>query len=270
MSEANLEQEIVADEPIVEQEAVVEATEEAQEVEQTEAEVIEAARVRAIAEAQGWRPDGKLNPVEFLEAIPKYSEGLVSKLRTAEDKIERLTKAVGAQINAANERAKAEAEQRLRDAVERGDTAAAIEAAAEVHKPQPTLEEVPTDPQAKLKAWTEQPEQAWFRTDQNMAHDAAAFYNAEAAKLGRDDPDVILPLVTSKIRKLYPEKFTNPNRQQGSATTATTAARTTQPARKGVDLASLGLSQTVISQYRALGLTDAEIADSMRTTKRVY
>jgi len=202
--------------------------------------------------------------------VPKYSEGLVSKLKAAEDKIERLSKAVGSQINAANERAKAEAEQRLRDAVERGDTHAAIEAAAAVHKPQETFEAEPVDTQSRLKQWTEQPEQAWFRTDQNMAHDAAAFYNAEAAKLGRDDPDVILPLVTSKIRKLYPEKFTNPNRQQGSATSAPNAARTTQPVRRGVDLAALGLTAPVIQQYRALGLTDAEIAKSMESTKRVY
>lgn len=269
MSEANLEQETV-DEVVSEVEPEVETLQETAELEQTEAEVVEADRVRAIAEAQGWRPDGKLNPVDFLEAIPKYSEGLVSKLRAAEDKIDRLTKAVGSQISAANERAKAEAEQRLRDAVERGDTSAAMEAAAEVHRPQPTLDETPTDTQTKLKQWTERPEQAWFRTDPDAAHDAAAFYNAEAAKLGRDDPDVILPLVTAKIKKLYPEKFTNPNRQQGSATPASTAARTTQPARKGVDLAALGLAQPVIQQYRALGLTDAEIAESMRTTKRVY
>jgi hypothetical protein len=243
---------------------------EAPEATQTEAEVVEAARIRAIAEAQGWRPEGKLDPVDFLEAIPRYSEGLVNKLRAAEDKIERLSRAVGQQISAADAEAKARAEVQFQEATERGDVEAARRAAAELHKPAPVLEDTPTDAQSKVKAWTEQPEQHWFRDNAEMAADAAAMYDAEMRRLGRDDPDQILPVVNNKIRKLHAEKFTNPNRQLGSAATTTGASRTTQQASRRAVSAEGLIDPAIRAQYLRLGLTDAEIVKSLEMSKRVY
>lgn len=250
----------------------IEADEQVDEVEEVEveAESVEFARVRAIAEAQGWTPKGKLNPVEFLENIPKYNEALLAKLRANEESVKRLQKAVGQQISAADAAAKAKAEQAFEAATERGDVAAARAAAAELHKPAPVIEDDPTDAQTKVKAWAEQPEQAWFRADQAMASKTAALYDGEMRALGRDDPDVILPLVEKQIRMLFPHKFTNPNRERGSAATTSPAARTTPTTRRAASAESLGIEPHILAQYRKHGLTDADIVKSMESTKRVY
>lgn len=282
MSEANLSQEysdLPAEEPEIVETPEIEAESVEIEVETPENEVetaevaAEDARIRAIAEAQGWRPEGKLSPMDFLEAIPKYSEGLVSKLKAAEDRIAKLQKAVGAQISEANERARKEAEQRLVEATERGDTQAALKAAEELHaqredfdEPAPVAEPV-NEVQAKLKAWTERPEQAWFRTDAEMAQDAAALYNAEVNKRGgRDDPDVILPIIDKRIRALYPDKFPrpNPNRSAAPGSPTASAARPVQTARKPASAEGL-VDPTVLAQYRRMGLSDADIIKSLES-----
>ena len=257
----------VIDDPVIDD--VVE-TPEAEETQQAEVETVELARVRAAAEAQGWRPEGKLGPVEFLEAIPKYSEQLVQKLRDLEAKNEKLFRAVGQQISAADAAAKAKAEADLQEATERGDYEAAKRAAAELHKPVQTLDEVPTDAQSKVKAWTEQPEQHWFRSDPKMAAKAAALYDGEMRALGRDDPETILPLVEAEIRALFPHKFVNPNRDRGTAATATTASRTTQQTSRRAPTSEGLIDPTIRAQYLKMGLTEAEIVKSLEIAKRVY
>ena len=112
-------------------------------------------RIRAIAVAQGWRETGKLDPVEFLESIPKYSETLVNKLSALESRYDKLSKVLGGQITAENERAKANARQQIIEATEKGDSEAVLRAAEVLHAPVQTFDDVAIDTQAVVKAWTD-------------------------------------------------------------------------------------------------------------------
>lgn len=239
---------------------------------ETPAEAVARERVEAWATRSGWKPDGKLDAVEFMETVPDYREGLTGKLREHEATVRKLYKVIGEKMVSDQARERASAERELEEAAEAGDVPRVKRAAEVLAKPAETLDDLgePADAeaaaQAKIKVWTEQPAQAWFQTDKNMAQDAASLYDAEVKKNGGvNDPDKILPIVTAKIRKLHSEKFTNPNREQASGGTRTGNGRVTQQSSTS-EVASK-VDPIIYKQYKDWGLTDAQVLKAWESQK---
>jgi hypothetical protein len=180
--------------------------------------------IEEIASLHGWKPDGKLDAETYLRGVPNYKTTLVAKLTTAEQAIEEreqrlrqleeehraLYDHIVQESLKRAEQEKALAAERLRRAVESGDPVAAQRAAEDMAKPPPTL----TPPQERAAdgwaAW--RASNADIVSDPEMWADAKVFADAEARRLGRDDPAVIGPIVVAKVRKLHSQKFVNPNR----------------------------------------------------------
>ncbi len=183
------------------------------------------------AKAQGWRPieefDGDkskwVSAETFVakgELIGKI-ETLGKKLKDADKAIKMLTehhqKVKESEFKRAVDYLKAQKKQ----AYETGDVDKIIEIdekileAKEAQKNIPKDEEVKPDVHPSFQKWQE--ENSWYTTDSEMRQDADAFGNAYAANNPNKDPEEVLEYVTRKIKKLYKDKFENPNRVKASA-----------------------------------------------------
>lgn len=197
-----------------------------------EDQVLVETSIEDTAKAQGWRPleefDGDkskwVSAETFVakgELIGKI-ETLGKKLKDADKAIKMLTehhqKVKESEFKRALDYLKAQKKQ----AYETGDVDKILEIdekISEAKEAQRNIpkeeEEVKPDVHPSFQKWQE--ENAWYTTDSEMRQDADAFGNAYAANNPNKDPEEVLEYVTKKIKKLYKDKFENPNRTKASA-----------------------------------------------------
>lgn len=84
----------------------------------------------------------------------------------------------------------------------------------ETQKAQKQQDQVDETPEAHpaFQSWVS--ENKWYETDSEMRADADAFGEAYARNNTDKTPQEVLEYVAKKIKKAYPEKFTNPNRNK--------------------------------------------------------
>ena len=198
-----------------------------------QAEVVVVPSIETVAREQGWKPveefEGDTSKwvsaetfVAKGELIAKI-ESLGKKLKDSDKAIKMLTehhqKVKESEFKRAVEYLKAQKKQ----AYEAGDVDKIIEIddkiaeVKETQKAQVTLETKETSPEVhpSFKAW--QDNNSWYTSDSEMRADADAFGNAYAANNPDKTPEQVLEYVSTKIKKVYKDKFENPNRSKASA-----------------------------------------------------
>jgi len=187
--------------------------------------------VEDTAREQGWKPleefdgdKGKWVSAETFvakgELITKI-ESLGKKLKDADKAIKMLTehhqKVKESEFKRAVEYLKAQKKQ----AYETGDVDKIIEIddkIAEVKENQKSQKEEPAStPEIHPSFQKWQSENVWYTTDSEMRADADAFGNAYAANNPEKTPEEVLDYVSKKVKRLYKDKFENPNRSKASA-----------------------------------------------------
>lgn len=187
--------------------------------------------IETTAREQGWKPleefDGDkakwVSAETFVakgELINKI-ESLGKKLKDADKAIKMLTehhqKVKESEFKRAVEYLKAQKKQ----AYEAGDVDKIIELddkIAEVKENQKTQKEEPVatpEVHPSFQKW--QNENSWYTTDSEMRADADAFGNAYAANNPEKTPEEVLDYVAKKVKRLYKDRFENPNRNKASA-----------------------------------------------------
>lgn len=101
----------------------------------------------------------------------------------------------------------------------------------------------------------------WYERDEDM-RDFADTYGITLAKKGKT-PSEVLELVEKQVRKTFPEKFTNPNRDKPSAVEAPTRSGTTNDGFTMTDDERSIMKKIV----RAGGITEAEYIKELRRVK---
>lgn len=187
------------------------------------------------AKAQGWRPkeefDGDVSKwvsaETFLakgELIEKI-EYLGKKLKASEQAIDMLKQHHGQVKEAEFKRAVEFLKAQKKKAYEDGDASAIIaiddkidevKEAARVARQEPQIQEEEDGSQHPAYIAWEQ-ENTWYGENANMKKDADAIGIDYARAHPSLSPERVLKYVTQEMKKLYPEKFSNPLRKQPSA-----------------------------------------------------
>lgn len=178
---------------------------------------------------QGWTPEEefKANPdnagKKWRTAEDFLDRGeLFSKIDDLSKKLKNTTKTLG-QLNEHHKRVKeAEYKRALetlknqkRNALEEGDADALIEIDDRIAEVKQAQREESRTTQAnnmpeELEAWIEK--NPWYTSDNEMASEADAIGIGYKTKNPEKSPEDVLKYVEGRIKKIYPEKFTNPNR----------------------------------------------------------
>jgi hypothetical protein len=95
--------------------------------------------------------------------------------------------------------------------IEIDDKIAEVRETQKAQKQQAQIDESP-DSHPAFQSWVS--ENKWYETDSEMRADADAFGEAYARNNTDKTPQEVLEYVSKKIKKTYPEKFTNPNRNK--------------------------------------------------------
>lgn len=219
----------------------------------TREEIEEAAR------AQGWNADGELDALGFLKNGRKFVDKARKRAMTLEQEVDQLRSIVAEHVSKVVAERNEDIETQLRRAIEDGDTETATRLAKRLADKPP---EVPRGPDPVVEEWTQ--ENTWFTEDAELRAEAIAEFDVEARKAGTDDPNVVLPRVERKIKKLYPEKFAtpeNPNRSRATGSARSTGAR---PPKGKKTLKDFPSSMTAhIEQFRTMGLSEDQIIKSL-------
>ncbi len=188
--------------------------------------------VENTAREQGWKPleefDGDkakwVSAETFVakgELITKI-ESLGKKLKDSDKAIKMLTEHHQKVKESEFKRAVEYLKTQKKQAYEAGDVDKIIEIddkIAEVKENQKTqkAEEPKSTPEIHPSFQKWQDENTWYTTDSEMRTDADAFGNAYAANNPEKTPEEVLEYVSKKVKRLYKDKFENPNRSKASA-----------------------------------------------------
>lgn len=183
------------------------------------------------AREQGWRPkdDYEGDPSKWVSAETFVAKGelidriesLGKKLKESEKTIKMLadhnTKVKESEFKRAVEFLKAQ----KKVAYEQGDVDKIIELddklaeVREVQKTQGNAEAAPAnDPHPDFLDWAS--DNKWYDRNSEMRADADTFGEAYLRNNPKKTPKEVLEFVTTKIKKAYPEEFSNPNRSRPS------------------------------------------------------
>ena len=182
------------------------------------------------AREQGWRPKEEFegDASKWVSAETFVAKGelidrieqLGKKLKDSEKTIKMLTehhaKVKDSEFKKAVEYLKSQKKQ----AYENGDVDKIIEiderlaTVKETQKAQEMQDKVNDDPETHpaFQSWVS--DNKWYDSDSEMRADADAFGAAYASNNKDKTPQDVLEYVSKKIKKTYPEKFTNPNRNK--------------------------------------------------------
>jgi len=188
--------------------------------------------VETTAREQGWKPleefDGDkskwVSAETFVakgELISKI-ESLGKKLKDADKAIKMLTEHHQKVKESEFQRAVQYLKTQKKQAYEAGDVDKIIEIdekIAEVKETQKAqvANEAKVEPAVHPSFQKWQDENKWYTTDPEMRADADAFGNAYAANNPDKTPEEVLDYVSKKVKRLYKDKFENPNRSKASA-----------------------------------------------------
>lgn len=189
--------------------------------------------VENTAREQGWKPleefDGDkskwVSAETFVakgELISKI-ESLGKKLKDADKAIKMLTEHHQKVKESEFQRAVQYLKTQKKQAYEAGDVDKIIEIdekiaeVKETQKAQVANEAKEVEPAVHPSFQKWQDENKWYTTDTEMRADADAFGNAYAANNPDKTPEEVLDYVSKKVKRLYKDKFENPNRSKASA-----------------------------------------------------
>jgi len=182
---------------------------------------VDIAEVEAIASKQGWRENGELGALEFLSKGRVFRDNLVDEIHELKAENSKVYKIVADHIHSTKqdkyEETTVSLESQIREAGDAGDTEKVISLSKQLSQSTPPVE--PEYPQnAYVNKWSN--DNPWFNEEPEMRKDAQGFYQAEIyGANGVDNPEVILPIVKARIKKLYPNHFdpVNHNRERSAA-----------------------------------------------------
>lgn len=230
-------------------------------------------QIEAAAREQGWRPDGKnsdgesVSALDFLINGSKFHRSLKETVDDLKAENAKVYKIVAEHITTTGkkeyETQKANIDAELQKAKDEGDA----DRAAELAEQKASLREPEVvDPGAEIiDAWIKK--QDWWEKQPDMRVDTTALYKAEVDKLGRDDPDTILPKVEARLQQLYPDYFQikNPNRD----TAAGDPGKSKPEKRKGLSVNDLDEDeQRHIEQFKAMGMSEEKILSSIQDLRK--
>lgn len=182
------------------------------------------------AREQGWKPkeefEGDVSKWVSAETFVAKGElidrieQLGKKLKDSEKTIKMLSEHHAKVKETEFKRAVEFLKQQKKQAYENGDVDKILELddkiaeVRETQKAQKQQEQVDETPEAHpaFQSWVS--ENKWYESDSEMRADADAFGEAYARNNQDKTPQEVLEYVTKKIKKVYPEKFTNPNRNK--------------------------------------------------------
>ena len=182
------------------------------------------------AREQGWRPKEEFDgdPSKWVSAETFVAKGelidrieqLGKKLKDSEKTIKMLSEHHSKVKESEFKRAVEFLKQQKKQAYENGDVDRILELddkiaeVRETQKAQKQQEQVNEAPESHpaFQSWVS--ENKWYETDSEMRADADTFGEAYARNNQDKTPAEVLEYVTKKIKKAYPEKFTNPNRNK--------------------------------------------------------
>lgn len=182
------------------------------------------------AREQGWRPkeefEGDVSKWVSAETFVAKGElidrieQLGKKLKDSDKTIAMLKEHHSKVKEAEFKRAVEFLKQQKKQAYENGDVDKIIEiddklaSVRDTQKAQKDQEKVDDSPEAHpaFQSWVS--ENKWYESDSEMRADADAFGEAYARNNSDKTPQEVLEYVARKIKKIYPEKFVNPNRSK--------------------------------------------------------
>lgn len=186
--------------------------------------------VEDLARSQGWVPIEEFSgdKSKYVSAETFVAKGelidrieqLGKKLKDSEKTIKMLSEHHSKVKESEFKRAVAFLKQQKKQAYENGDVDRILELddkiaeVRETQKTQKQQEEIDEAPESHpaFQSWVS--ENKWYETDSEMRADADTFGEAYARNNKDKTPAEVLEYVTKKIKKAYPEKFTNPNRNK--------------------------------------------------------
>jgi len=193
--------------------------------------------IEAQAREQGWTPkeEFEANPdnagkkwrdaEEFVDRGELFSkiDELSRKYKNTQKTLDQLNDHHKKVKDAEYQRALATLKAQKKEALEEGDADALIEIddrIADVKAAQKVERTTQADLPEELEQWIGKNQ--WYETDKEMAEDADAIGIGYKAKNPSLSPADVLSHVEKQIKKLYPEKFTNPNRPKAGVESPST------------------------------------------------
>lgn len=177
--------------------------------------------------AQGWVPEDEWtgDPAQWRPAKEYVDRGELYKkiddVKRENRKLREAFDALGqhhAKVNKlAYERALADLKEKKKEALAEGDVNAVVEIDDQIaeHRAavqQPAQVAQPTGPHPDYTAWIAK--NTWYTADQDMKQFADTVASNYAIQNNERDPSAILAEVDRRVRKAFPQKFVNPNRDK--------------------------------------------------------
>jgi hypothetical protein len=208
------------------------------------------------ASSMGWNPeyDGpdKLDPREFVLRKPLYDEQrkLKRKVKELETTIRTQSQIQEQLIIKEREEAIQKLKQEKRSAVEEGDGGKVIEIDEELEriKSQPVQK---AGPSQEFIEWSSDPNNAWYGEDNTMTLWADA-YGARAAQAnpGRNVSDIFAE-ITREVRKAFPHRFKNPNREKTNSVSSGETRQSSQKVELGENSIPSDYKQVFHTMWRS-------------------
>jgi len=218
-------------------------TQEAEAVDSSSEQVVHEPTVEDLAREKGWRPKEEYNgdsgrwksaevflaldePIQKIEALAKE---LKEQKKANQMLLQHHQQVKQSEFKRAYEFLKVQ----KKEAFERGDVDRILEldeqldlvketqrqqAAVRV-APQPETQEI----HPAFKHWVDN--NRWYESDPSMREVADALGLTHAQKNANKTPQEVLEFVTAQVKRMYPEKFQNPKRSQGSGVETPTSSK---------------------------------------------
>ena len=193
---------------------------------------IEYTEIEQEAIADGWKPQDQLDDgVDFISAEKFVENGsFFRKINSQKKRIENLESSIS-QLNEHNNKAaeaqrkqmQKEFDERIEslekakvEALDDGDHEKVVKIDKELRKT-----ETKTEPDVNTAFMTElaafKSDNEWYETDSDMTEDADSFGLGYSQRYPDAKPEKIFEHVMSKMKKLYPDKFENPKRNEAAS-----------------------------------------------------
>lgn len=183
--------------------------------------------VEVVARKMGWMPkeeyhgdpDKWVDAQLYLERSPQFydkNRKLSRKVRELEGTVANLTEHYRKVEQNAYQRAMEDLKRAKVQALEEGNHAKVVEIDDQMNKikPGPAVNPAPRGPDPAFEKWVER--NSWYTDDEEMA-DTADSIGLRYAQLNPDkDPEEVFEYTERRIKKLFPDKFKNPNRERPS------------------------------------------------------
>ena len=239
-----------------------------EETQTKESQTIELSEIEGAARQQGWNPDkGELTALEFLSKGREFRDRLYDQIKDLRKDNEKVYGIVADHISKQDKKDhktnQETIEGQIKEAVEEGDSNKVIELTKKI-KPEPEKTE---DPNLKeIDQFIA--DNSWYRDNSEMRADALGFYQSEAAKLGGDNPSIILPKVLARIKKEYPSKFTAENPNQKRVSGAETDGKKKTPKKEGLSRDDLTEDETRhLDDFIKMGMKEDKLLKSIHNAR---